>query len=97
MMHKNVFSKSKFVKGASKNYVLVKIDIPRGDKALYAKNQKVLKKYKVRGVPTVILFNAEGKEFDRFGASRLPDAEKPPTVDEFVAYLNKAIKKKDMD
>lgn len=97
MMHKKVFSKKAFVKGASKNYVLVKIDIPKSDKALYAKNQKVMTKYKVNSVPTVILFDSKGKEFDRFSASRIPDSESSPTVASFVAYLDKALNKKDMD
>ena len=97
MMHKTVFSKKAFTDGASKKYVLVKIDIPKADKALSEKNQKVLKKYKVRGVPTVILFSSEGKEFDRFTASRLPGSKSTPTVETFLAYLDKALEKKDMD
>jgi len=91
MMHDKVFSKKKFVTAASKNYVLVKIDIPKKDKALSKKNQKVLKKYKVSGVPTVVLFDAKGKEFSRFGASRYP------SVTEFLAQLDTELKKKDMD
>lgn len=90
-MHKNVFSQSAFTKAAEKNYVLVIIDIPKKDKALYKSNQKVLKEYKVQGVPTVILLNNEGKEFDRFGATEFP------TIDQFVAKLNTSFEKKDMN
>ena len=54
MMEKNVFSKDAFKSGAEKDFILVKIDIPNGDKKLKAKNQKVLEKYHVSGVPTVV-------------------------------------------
>ncbi|MBK1831312.1 thioredoxin family protein [Verrucomicrobiaceae bacterium R5-34] len=91
MMHKKVFSKSEFVSKASEKYVLVKIDIPNKDKELKKKNTKVLQKYGVRGVPTVILFDAEGQEFNRFTASQFPD------VDKFLAHLDSALEKKDLD
>ncbi|MCP5537980.1 MAG: DUF953 domain-containing protein [Akkermansiaceae bacterium] len=91
MMHKKVFSKKAFTDAASKKYILVKIDIPRGDKELYQKNQKVLGKYKVSGVPTVILFGDDGKEFSRFSASQFP------TVEAFLAQLDSALEKKEMD
>lgn len=91
MMHKKVFSKSEFVSGASKKFVLVKIDIPNSDKELKKKNTEVLKKYGVRGVPTVILFGKDGKEFNRFSASQFP------AVDKFLAQLDSALEKKDMD
>ena len=90
-MHKEVFSKTDFVAGAKKNYVLVKIDIPRKDKALYEKNQKVLEKYKVQGVPTVMLMSKDGKEFDRFTATEYP------TVKKFLKQLDSALEKKDMN
>lgn len=91
MMEKKVFSKPEFSTKASEKYILVKIDIPKGDKELSKKNQKVLKKYKVRGVPTVVLFDQDGKEFDRFTAAQYPEVEK------FLAHLNEALEKKDMD
>lgn len=90
-MHKNVFSKSEFTTAAEKNYVLVVIDIPRKDKALTAKNNKVLDQYKVQGVPTVVLLNKEGKEFDRFTATAYP------TVKKFTAHLDSAFEKKGMN
>jgi thiol:disulfide interchange protein len=91
MMHKKVFSKKAFTDAASKKYILVKIDIPNKDKALKKKNQKVLKKYKVSGVPTVVLFGDDGKEFSRFSASQFP------TVKGFLAQLDTEHEKKDMD
>ncbi|MGJ8676210.1 MAG: thioredoxin family protein [Akkermansiaceae bacterium] len=88
-MDKEVFSKDAFVDEASKKYILVKIDIPQNDRALYEANQKVLAKYKVEGVPTVLLLNEKGKEFDRFVATA------HPSVKSFLAHLNKELMDKD--
>ncbi len=91
MMQKKVFSKPEFVKKASEKYVLVVIDIPNKDPQLKKKNEKVMTKYNVSGVPTVILMDDKGKEFTRFTASKYP------TVDQFLAHLDSALEKKDMD
>ncbi len=91
MMGKEVFGKKEFVDAASKKFILVKIDIPNKDKELKAKNSKVLEAHKVKGVPTVILFTSEGKEFDRFTASKYN------TVEKFLAHLDEALAKKDME
>ncbi|MFC4992195.1 thioredoxin family protein [Rubritalea tangerina] len=90
MMEKNVFSKGAFKTGAEKDFILVKIDIPNGDKALRKKNEKVLEKYKVSGVPTVVLLDPKGKEFSRFSASRYN------TVDKMLGQLKKQLRIKDM-
>ena len=90
MMEKAVFSKKAFVKGAKKDFVLVKIDIPNSDKALKKKNEKVLEKYKVNGVPTVLLLDSNGKEISRFTASRFN------TVKKMLAELEKQLRMKDM-
>ena len=91
MMAKEVFGKDEFVKKASEKYVLVKIDIPRADPELTEKNRPVMKKYKVSGVPTVVLLDGEGKEFDRFTASKYR------TVETFIEQLNKSLEKKAME
>jgi thiol:disulfide interchange protein len=88
MMRKNVFSKKEFVEKASKNYVLVEIDLPRADKALAARNQIVAEKYKIDGFPTVLLMDSEGKEFSRFYASEFPEMEK------FLAHIDKKLENK---
>lgn len=90
MMGKEVFSKKEFVEKASKKFILVKIDIPNKDPKLKEQNSKVLEKYKVQGVPTVVLLNPEGKEFDRFGAAKYP------TVETFTARLDESLDKQDM-
>ncbi len=90
-MRKNVFSKKEFVEGASKKYILVELDYPNGDKAVKEKNQPYAEKYKIEGFPTVILFNSDGKEFNRFYASEFPK------TDAFLAHLDQALEKKDLD
>ena len=90
MMRKNVFSKKEFVDAASKNYILVEIDMPRGDKEVAEANQPLVEKYKIEGFPTVILLNSEGKEFTRFFASEYPK------LDDFVKHLNESLEKKDL-
>lgn len=90
-MRKNVFSKKEFVSAASKKYILVELDFPKGDKDLADKNQPLAGKYKIEGFPTVILFTPEGKEFTRFFASQFPKTE------DFLKHLDAALEKKDLD
>ncbi len=90
-MRKNVFSKKEFVEKASKDFILVELDFPNGDKELKKKNDPHAKKYKIEGFPTVILLDHEGKEFSRFFASEHPTTEK------FLAHLKNSLEKKDLD
>lgn len=90
-MRKNVFSKKDFVDAASKKFILVELDFPKGDKALKEKNQPLAEKHKIEGFPTVILFTPEGKEFTRFFASQFPKTE------DFLKHLDKSLAKKDLD
>jgi thioredoxin-related protein len=90
-MRKNVFSKKEFVDAASKKFILVELDFPKGDKALAEKNQPLAEKYKIEGFPTVVLLNPEGKEFTRFFASEYPNTE------EFLKHLDEALEKKELD
>ena len=89
MMQKAVFSKSSFTRLVPKKFILVKIDIPRSNKATSLKNSKVMKNYNVTGVPTILLFGDDGKEFSRFGASQYP------TVEGFIDKLSEELKKKE--
>ncbi len=91
MMKKKVFSKDEFVTAASKNFVLVHLDFPKGDPDLAKKNEPFAKKYEIEGFPTVILLNSEGKEYDRFFASAYPE------VDAFLAHLDEAEENKNLD
>jgi thiol:disulfide interchange protein len=91
MMRKNVFSKKEFVEEASKKFVLVEIDVPKGNAEVREKNEPIAEKYEIEGYPTVILLDSEGKEFTRFFASD------HPKVDAFLAHLEKSLEKKDLD
>ncbi len=91
MMRAGVFSKSEFVNAASKKYILVEIDMPKGDQTVAKKNQPTIEKYKIDGFPTVILLSAEGKEFSRFYASKYPK------TDDFLKHLDSELDKKDLD
>jgi len=91
MMRKNVFSKEEFVTEASKKFILVEIDMPRGDKEVAEKNQPIAEKYEIDAYPTVVLLDSDGKEFTRFTASM------HPKVDAFLAHLEASLEKKDLD
>jgi thiol:disulfide interchange protein len=90
-MRKNVFSKKEFIEKASEKYILVEIDMPRGDKDVAAKNKPLVEKYKIDGYPTVVLLDSEGKEFTRFYATQYPK------IEDFLAHLDKSLEKKDLD
>ena len=90
-MRKNVFSKKEFVDAASKKFILVELDFPKGDPELKKKNDPLAEKYKIEGFPTVILFTPAGKEFTRFYASEFPKTE------DFLKHLDESLEKKDLD
>jgi thiol:disulfide interchange protein len=90
-MRKEVFSKKEFVKTAAKKFILVELDFPNGDKAVAEKNQPMLEKFKVDAFPTVVLLDANGKEFNRFTASQFPE------TGAFLKHLDEALENKDLD
>jgi len=79
------------VDAASKDFVLVELDMPNSDKEMTARNLIYVEKYKVEGFPTVILLNSDGKEFTRFFAA---DYVK---VDDFLAHLKTSLQKRELD
>lgn len=90
-MRKSVFSKKEFVEAASKKFILVELDFPKGDEELKKKNEPYAEKFKIEGFPTVILLNSEGKEFNRFFASEYPK------TDLFLKHLDEALAKTELD
>jgi thiol:disulfide interchange protein len=90
-MRKNVFSKKEFVSAASQKYILVELDFPKGTPDVAEKNKPQAEKYKIEGFPTVVLLNADGKEFSRFYASQYPKME------DFLKHLDEAHANKDLD
>lgn len=90
-MRKNVFSKKEFIDAASKKFVLVELDFPKGDKELSEKNQPLAEKYNIEGFPTVVLLDSDGKEFTRFFASQFPK------IEDFLKHLDVALENKELD
>jgi thioredoxin-related protein len=71
-MHKEVFSQVEFVEAATKTFVLVYMDFPRGEehKKLVvdaASNERVREAYGVTSFPTVILATSDGMPYVRTG------------------------------
>lgn len=72
-MRKKVFSTKEFIEAASKDYILVEIDMPRGNQELRTKNEPIVERYKIEGFPTVLLLKPDGTEASRFFASLYSD------------------------
>ena len=68
-MDKEVFAQDKFVKEASRKFVLVMVDSPRDKSVLSAlarkQNGELAKKYSVTGFPTVVIVDSDGNEVAR--------------------------------
>ncbi|MCX6982126.1 MAG: thioredoxin family protein [Verrucomicrobia bacterium] len=78
-LHKTVLTSVEFSKFAKDNLVLVELDFPKSKPQtpeLKAANQELSKKYAIRGYPTVIVLDADGKElFKKVGYGGTPAAE----------------------
>lgn len=92
-LNKEVFSKEAFKNYAKDNLVLLELDFPRKKKLsdeLKKQNEKLSKKYKVKGFPTILLLDAEGKVLARTGYQKGgPDA--------YVTHLKSLQEKSDLD
>ena len=69
-LRKEVFDTPEFNAWAAKNVVLCEIDFPRKksqDDATKAANNELMKKYGVKGFPTIVFTTAEGTEIGRSG------------------------------
>jgi protein disulfide-isomerase len=65
-----VFSKPEFQEWAAKNVVLLELDFPRKteqDTELKKQNQELAKKYGIRGYPTILFLDADGKQIGQTG------------------------------
>ena len=69
-LNKEVFSTDEFAEYAKKNLVLVEVDFPR-KKAQSAEqkkaNQALQSKYEIKGYPTLIVLDGEGKQLGQLG------------------------------
>ncbi len=69
-LDKEVFSQNEFKTYADANLVPLLADFPRRskqDEALAAQNQRLMKQFKVKGFPTLLLFNSEGELIGQLG------------------------------
>ena len=71
-LDKEVFDHDEFVTKAQEDYVLVKLDFPRGADAKKAvpnpqRNNELNDKYKIEGYPTILLVTPDGDLFGRTG------------------------------
>jgi protein disulfide-isomerase len=69
-LEKEVFATTEFKKWAKKNVVLLIVDFPRRKKLktdVQKQNQELAAKYGVRGYPTVLIMDSEGKKIGRTG------------------------------
>lgn len=65
-----VFDKEPFKTEASKQFVFVELDFPHGKKLsdkLKKQNKELSEKFKVRGFPTILVMDAEGKKIAKTG------------------------------
>ncbi len=69
-LKKEVFSQPEFAAFASKAFILVELDFPRGkpqSEAIKKQNEALAQKYGVRGFPTILLLSADGKKLAETG------------------------------
>jgi len=69
-LDKEVFSKPEFQSYAKDNLVLVELDFPRGKQQtakLKEQNAKLQKEFGIRGFPTIVVLNEEGKKVGELG------------------------------
>ena len=69
-LDKEVFSQAEFTEYAKKNVVLVELDYPRSkeqSKEIKAQNAKLQGEYMIKGYPTIIVLNSEGKKVGELG------------------------------
>lgn len=72
-LDREVFSQKAFIKYAKRDLVLLKLDFPQRKKlseALQKQNMELAKKFGIRGFPTIVIVDAEGKEIARTGYQR---------------------------
>lgn len=91
-LKEEVFGRAEFMEEASKQFVLLELDFPQKSEQseeTQKKNKALAKKYEVRGFPTVVLTDAEGKAFGRTGY-------REGGVAPYLKYLEKLRDQKDM-
>ena len=73
LMEKEIFSQPVFAEYAKKNLVLVRLDFPRAkplSAEVRAQNQTLAQKFGIRGFPSIVMLNGEGKPLALLGYVR---------------------------
>ncbi len=87
-----ILSQDSFKTEASKNYILVELDFPNDKSkitpAISAQNQELLKLYEVKGYPTILLIDAQGRPYGQTG-------HRPGTPEDYLAHLAELQKNKE--
>jgi protein disulfide-isomerase len=84
-LNKEVFSTPEFAEYAKKNLVAVEVDFPRKKQQAPEQkkaNQELQQKYQIKGYPTIIVLNGDGKKVGELGYQ--PGGPKP-----FIEQLEK--------
>ena len=89
-LDREVFTQKEFIRYAKNDLVLLKLDFPQRKKiseAQQKQNMELAQKFGIRGFPTIVIVDAEGKEIARTGYR--PGGDK-----KYVKYLKELLKKK---
>jgi len=78
-----VFHDSAVVKQAEKDFIMIKIDVTKGGNPLH---ERLLAQYGVKGVPTIVFLNGDGRERPDL---RLVDYQSPGKFAEHMAKIKK--------
>jgi thioredoxin-related protein len=99
-----VFSKDAFKKDAPKKFVLVELDYPTPAKKakqspeLRKQNEELLKQYRVKGYPTILVMEADGKVIAHTGYREGGPEEYVKSLDKFIKDFGDILKiRKELD
>lgn len=102
-LQRDVFAKKEFIEWANKNVVLLELDFPRRtklDPKIAKQNQELASVFKVRGYPTVWMFNAvqnpttKQVNLNTYGSLGYPRGEKGKEQIAFIKNANLILAKK---
>lgn len=92
-----VFSKPEFKTWAAKNVILLELDFPRKfqlPQEIQQQNQSLQQAFKVRGYPTVHVFNLTKNASGEFAIESLGQTGYKASVEEFTSGVDQMLKKK---